>query len=193
MLPSMLGLILSYAVLALLLLALLLGSLWRWWIKAGMIVVTLAFLVFGYFALQGLTGWASTSATPERFTLLSSRVVEPSSRRNDAGHIFIWIEELDANNIPSGVPRAFDIGYTDRLVRQVSDAQDKLDKGMEVEGKIAVKQSGAAQSRQDIHIGATQKPGQGASATDGVPFSEDSSEFTFEDLPPPVLPDKGPL
>lgn len=190
---SVLGLVLSYAVLALLLLALLLGSLWRWWVKAGMILVTVAFLVISYFSLQGLTGWASTASTPSRFTLLSSRVVEPSSHRNDPGHIYIWIEELDANNIPSGTPRAFDIGYTDRKVRQVSEAQDKLDKGLQVEGKIASKPSGPAELRQDVQIGGAPKSGQGTSAVDSVPFSDDSSSFTFEDLPPPVLPDKGPL
>ena len=51
-----------------------------------------------------------------------------------------------------------------------------------------------AQPRGDIKLGRMQdNNGQQTPATDTVPFKDDGSDITFEDLPPVLLPDKGPL
>ena len=51
-----------------------------------------------------------------------------------------------------------------------------------------------SEPRGDIKIGRMQdNNGQQSPATDTVAIKEDGSEITFEDLPPVLLPDKGPL
>ena len=37
---------------------------------------------------------------------LWTRVVEPNPSQQFAGAIYLWVEELDERNIPSGEPRA---------------------------------------------------------------------------------------
>ncbi|HEY6116030.1 MAG TPA: hypothetical protein VI172_08735, partial [Candidatus Dormibacteraeota bacterium] len=68
---------LGYAALAVLLLGLGLEARLRWWIKAGAIVVTSAFMIIVFYGTNGLLGWPARGALPPRFQLLWSRVVEP--------------------------------------------------------------------------------------------------------------------
>jgi hypothetical protein len=42
-------------------------------------------------------------------------------------------------------------------------------------------------------MGQIQKNGEQNAATDTVPFMDDAASLNFEELPPVVLPDKGPL
>ena len=58
------GAIALFLLLALLLLSLNLTSLWKWWIKAGAIVVTLGAVLVLYFTMTGLVGWASSAKIP---------------------------------------------------------------------------------------------------------------------------------
>jgi hypothetical protein len=191
---SLISLVAAYVAVALLLLSLNMTSLWRWWIKAAAIIITTVFFGVTYSAISGLMGWPTTQKPPGRFNLISSRITEPDRRTHTPGHIFLWADELDINNIPSGVPRSYQIPYSQALARKVSDAQEKRDRGIDVMGRLAELDSQPRDEREsDNRQGAArQDNGQQGPATDTVPFREEGGDLSFEDLPPVLLPAKGP-
>ena len=124
----------AYVVMAVLLLAMGLTSRFTWWIKAAAIVVTSAFFIEAFFATRSLLGWPGTSALPRRFQLLWTRVVEPDPKLGDPGAVFLWIEELDDNNVPSGTPRSYRLKYTPPLADRSNKAKDEIMSGNPQEG-----------------------------------------------------------
>jgi hypothetical protein len=191
---SIIGLVAAYIAVTMLLISLNLTSLWRWWIKAAAIVVSTIFFGVSYSAINGLMGWPTTQKPPGRFNLISSRIYEPDKRAHTPGHIYLWADELDNNNIPTGMPRSYQVPYSDSLARKISDAQEKRDRGIDVMGRVL-----DAQQRDDLAHNAKlgsmrqDRNGQQSPAGDTVPFKEDGSDLSFEDLPPVLLPDKDPL
>jgi len=124
----------AYVVLGVLLLSVSLTSPFRWWVKAAAIVVTSAFFVEAFFATKGLLGWPGTGRLPARFQLLWSRVVEPDPKSHDAGAIFLWVEEVDENNVPTGTPRSYRLPYTKPLADKSLKARDEIMSGNPQEG-----------------------------------------------------------
>ena len=57
-------LVAAYGIVTMLLLSLNLTSLWRWWVKAGAIIVTTVFFGVTYLAINGLMGWPTTQKLP---------------------------------------------------------------------------------------------------------------------------------
>ncbi|HEY4042308.1 MAG TPA: hypothetical protein VGM32_10770 [Rhodopila sp.] len=192
---SVAGLVAAYVLVTMLLLSLNLTSLWRWWVKAAAIVLTTASFGVSYAAITGLMGWPTTHKLPTRFNLVSSLISEPNKRTKDPGHIYLWATELDANNVPSGTPRSYQISYTNALARKIADAQEKHDKGQDVMGVLADRQPPPdTDPRSDIKAGRMQNDnGQQSPATDTATIKEVGDDLTFEELPPVLLPDKGPL
>jgi hypothetical protein len=192
---SVIVLTVAYAGVAMLLVSLNLTSLWRWWIKAAAIIVTTIFFGLSYDAMNGLMGWPTTQKPVGRFNFISSQIAEPDRRTHAPGYIYLWADDLDANNVPSGKPRSYQLPYSDALAHKVADAQEKRDRGVGVMGKIAdidteprnEKSSNAKQGKMQ------DDKGQQSPATDTVPFKEDGSDLSFEDLPPVLLPDKDAL
>jgi hypothetical protein len=97
--------------------------------KLAAIVVMASLNIGVFFWTQGLLGWSSATAVPERFQLLWSRVVEPNPSRGLPGAIHLWVEAVDENNIPSGEPRAFVLPYSPGLAVKAADAQSEIKKG----------------------------------------------------------------
>ncbi len=190
------GLVAAYVTVAVLLLSLNLTSLWRWWVKAAAIVVTTAFFAATWYGVNGLMGWPTTQKLPPRFSLVWTVISEPSKRLKNPGAIYVWADELDGNNVPSGRPRSYQLAYTDGLARKIAAAQEKREHGQEVMGVVSGRQiSPDAQPRSDIKMGQVRpnnKTGQNAAA-DTVPFMDEAARISFQDLPPVILPDKGPL
>jgi hypothetical protein len=189
------GLVAAYGAVTMLLLSLNLTSLWRWWVKAAAIIITTVFFGVTYNSVNGLMGWPTTQKLPPRFNFVSSHVTEPDRRTQTPGHIYVWANELDVNNVPSGAPRSYQLDYSDTLARKITGAQEKRDQGLEVMGLASDSQlPKRADPRSDIKLGQIQdNKGQQSPATDTVPFREDGDDISFEDLPPVILPDKGPL
>ena len=125
---------LGYAALGVLLLWLGLESRLAWWIKAAAIVVTSGFFIVTFFATNGLLGWPARAPLPDRFQLLWTRVVEPDPRSGDAGAIFFWVEETDADNLPSGVPKSFRLPYSRALADRSLAARDEIIAGHPQQG-----------------------------------------------------------
>ena len=133
---------------AVLLLSMGLSSRFAWWVKAGAIVVTSVFFVEVFFATKSLLGWPGTGALPPQFQLLWTRVVEPDPKISDRGAIYLWVEEVDENNVPSGMPRAYRLPYSLKLADRTLKARDEIMAGNPQEGTAEDLDDGDAARRQ---------------------------------------------
>ena len=124
----------AYVVLGVLLLALGLSSRLAWWVKAAAIVVTSVFFVEMFFATKDLLGWPRSGQLPARFQLLWVRVLEPDLKNSNPGAIYLWIEEVDDNNVPNGVPRSYRLPYTRPLADRSAKAREEIMKGKPQQG-----------------------------------------------------------
>ena len=127
----------SYALIGALLLVVLIYARLPWWAKAAVIVVTSAFYIASFMGTRGLLGWASVDKLPTTFKLLQARIVEPHSVEGDPGSIYLWIEELDDGNRPSGIPRAYRIPYSDSLAEKTDNAAREIAAGRPQGGRAA--------------------------------------------------------
>ena len=128
---------LGYSVLGLVLLAILIFARIDWRLKAGLIVLTSAFYVFDYLGARSLLGWATPDALPGNFKLLGARIVEPHSLAGDQGAIFLWVEEIDADNFPSGDPRLYRLPYDAKLAERTEAAIKASAEGKPQGGRTA--------------------------------------------------------
>jgi hypothetical protein len=194
------GAVALFLVLAVLLLSLNLASLWKWWIKAGAIVITLGGLVALYFVVTGVIGWASTGAMPARFSLLATRIVEPDKLGGTPGRIFLWVEEVDDRQIVISPPRAFEVPYAVEIATDIAMAQAKLEGGGKVLGEFEAtgsEEANAAQTAQEagsgeVEIGET-RDGKSSGSGEGAETIGDQGALSFSDMPPVDLPDKAVL
>ena len=127
----------SYALIGALLLVVLIYARLPWSAKAAVIVVTSAFYIASFIGTRGLLGWASVDKLPATFKLLQARIVEPHSVEGDPGSIYLWIEELDDGNRPSGIPRAYRIPYSDSLAGRTDQATREIAAGRPQGGRAA--------------------------------------------------------
>ena len=134
MTPTLLAISIAYMVLGVLLLSVSLTSPFQWWVKAAAIVVTSVFFVEQFFGTKGLLGWPGTGRLPPRFQLLWTRVVEPDPKVRDPGSIFLWVEEVDENNVPTGTPRSYRLAYTKPMADRSLKARDEIMSGNPQEG-----------------------------------------------------------
>jgi hypothetical protein len=191
------GAVALFLVLALLLLSLNLTSLWKWWIKAAAIVVTLGAVVVLYFTMTGLVGWASPGQMPKRFGLIATRIVEPDKLSNLPGAIYLWIEEVDDRQIVIGPPRAFEVPYKVEIATEVATAQQQIEGGGKVLGQFAATgdtQADAAQTAQQKGKGAINTDGKAnldaSGGGEGADKIGDPGALSFSEMPPVDLPDK---
>jgi hypothetical protein len=131
---TLLGISAAYVVLSLVVLSMGLTSRFAWWVKASTIVVTSGFFVEVFFASKGLLGWPASGALPPKFQLLWTRVVEPDPKAGNRGSIYLWVEEVDANNVPSGLPRSYRLPYSVKLADRTMKARDEIMAGNPQEG-----------------------------------------------------------
>jgi hypothetical protein len=129
------GTVAIYGLLALLLLSLNIFSRWRWWVKGGVMIVTAGVFVGAYAVISGLIGWASPGMLPARFSLLHTYVEEPDKQRDFPGNIYLWVQEVDENQIPVSAPRAYVMPYVVETMRGVTKSQEMLDRGEKVLGE----------------------------------------------------------
>jgi hypothetical protein len=134
MTPTLVAISMAYVVMSLLLLATGLTSRVAWWVKAVTIVVTSAFFIEVFFASKNLLGWPAYGGLPPKFQLLWSRVVEPDPKMGSKGSIFLWVEQVDENNVPSGLPRAIRLPYSVKLAERSLKARDEIMAGNPQEG-----------------------------------------------------------
>jgi len=134
MTPILIAVSAAYVVMGVMVLAVGLGSRYVWWLKAGAIVITSAFFIEIFFASKGLLGWPGSGRLPPKFQLLWSRVVEPDPKIGSRGSIYLWVEEVDSNNVPTGVPRSYRLPYSVKLADRTTKARDEIMSGNPMEG-----------------------------------------------------------
>jgi hypothetical protein len=151
-----------------------------------------------FFWLQGLLGWSSATAVPDRFQLLWARVVEPNPSLGVPGAIHLWVEALDANNIPSGEPRAFVLPYSPELASKAVVAQSEIQKG-NPQGGFGLSHALAPEARESAPDGANVRsvtqasPGgdpSGGGVLDPSVLGGQSKVVDLIPLPKPLLPPK---
>jgi hypothetical protein len=191
MTTTLLAISAAYVLMALLILSMGLTSRFAWWVKASAIVISSVFFVEVFFASKGLLGWPGTGALPPKFQLLWSRVVEPDPKMSDPGAIYLWVEEVDGNNVPSGLPRAYRLPYSVRLADRTKKARDEIMAGNPQEG--TAEETGGDQSatgQQKVEL----QPDGGMQSTGGKVELEGSLEAVphveFRPMSGPTLPPK---
>jgi hypothetical protein len=187
---------LAYALVGALLLVVLVYVRLPWPLKAAAVVVTSSFYIASFLGMRGLLGWASVEQLPPYFKLLQARIVEPHSLEGDPGAIYLWVEALDEDNRPSGVPRAFRISYSDKLADKTDKAQGEIAAGRAQGGRAADYGSGEGGLLDSVRAYITPStiietsggdPSTGGGLT-AVPQAGD--EVTFTPLLPPRMPPK---
>ena len=166
------GLLAAYVLVALLLLSVNLYSDWSWQVKAGTIIATTLFYAVTYLSFPPLLGWPTGEAPPQRFRLVAADVLQPDKATGAAGKIFLWLKDLDDLSARAR-PRAYELPYSGALHERVTQAQVKLEKGMQQLGEIKPPEEGN-RSRVDR-------------LTRTV---EQAVNIEFFDLPDPLIPDK---
>jgi hypothetical protein len=183
----------AYVVLGVLLLNMGLASRFRWWIKAMVIVVTCGFFIEIFFATKSLLGWPGTGQLPSRFQLLWTRVVEPDPKIHDPGAIYLWVEELDENNVPSGTPRSFRLRYTPPLAERSLKARDEIMAGNPQEGTANDMEGDEAKAKTQEHAEELNGPNRnelGSANLDLDMLIKQAQQVEFRPLTGPVLPAK---
>jgi len=195
---EILGLAISYALLGVLLLTACLLTRLPWPLKATGIVLISAFYIVSFYTTRGLLGWSSTDPLPPRFKLLHARIVEPHSLAGDPGAIHLWIEAIDEENRPSGVPRAYRLPYDAKLAEKAEAAVKASANGRPQGGRTADVGTGEGGEGQitarevtpsAITTTAGGDPSTGGPLDPGVARDE-SRSIVFSPLPPPRMPPK---
>ena len=195
---EILGLSIAFAVLAALLLVIALRARMPWPFKLALVLVTSAYYCVAFFRIEGLSGWSAAAPMPPRFQLLWARIVEPSPLDRDLGAVHIWLEELDAANLPNGQPRAYRLPYSSALAAKVAAARAEIIQGRPQGGRAADYGSGdgqpAPEGPSDV---STLRPSAapGGDPTGGGPLdlsflTGESGHIEFAPLPAPILPAK---
>ena len=188
----------AYALLGVLLLVICVFAKVPWPVKAGLIVLTSAFYVVSFFATRGLLGWSSTDPLPPKFKLLGARIVEPHSLVGDPGTIHLWVEALDDDNFPSGVPRAYRLPYDAHLAERTEAAVRASANGVPQGGRTADfgnGQGGNAQATAREATPSTIITTGGGDPSSGGPIdpqldNQENRAVNFTPLAPPRMPPK---
>lgn len=183
------GLIVAYILVAVLVLSLNVSTTrWRWWVKAGAITFTgVYFLGVAYFT-HGLLGWATDDRLPERFQLLWGKVVEPEKYTGKEGFIYLWVEALDEFNLPSDIPRNYKVPYDDDLAQKVLEATGKIKQGIDVAGAPEILDPEDPPDEEDL--AEAEQGDKDGGRYDVEVFPDEGLTIEFQDLPPPILPEK---
>jgi hypothetical protein len=184
----------AYALVSALLLLILINTRLPLAIKLLASLATIIMIPWTYFSIGELRGLPTDSKPPTYFKLHWARVVEPNLLMKEKGHVFLWLEELDAQNFPSGVPRAYGLAYDPELVKKVEVALGKIQDGEDVAGTITDAASApvgdtAESLARKVKDGA--RPGGPNSGSVGERFFEfDPSMLTFGEAAAPITPEK---
>jgi hypothetical protein len=184
------GVLAAYIILAVLLLSLNIAPRWAWWVKGTAIIVTSAFFVISYYSMIDLMGWPVKARMPEKFQLLWAKVNEPDKLLNTPGAIYMWVEALDKDNIPTGLPRAYRLPYTQPLETGIENALDMIAAGQEVGGTANMMDEQEQRRGQDEQQQAQLQQQNDAGYTDPGQLRIENMVLTLGQLQNVALPDK---
>jgi hypothetical protein len=99
-------------------------------------LVTALLLPLSYFAIGALRGLPADSLPPAQFKLRRARVVGTNTLQKEEGQVYLWLEELDDQNYPSGMPRACALPWDTGQLQKVETAVGKIQGVKEMSGRI---------------------------------------------------------
>lgn len=184
----------AYALVAALLAYVLLLSRLHWLFKTLATAATVALIPLTFNGVGELRGLPSDGPIPFSFSMLWAQVIEPNPLQSEKGHVFLWLQTLDADNFPLGQPRAYQLPYSDDLKIKVNDAMSKIAQGEEIQGTIDSKevlpQETAEALAQEIQTGQVNgRPG-GSSTVGERVFQFEPGMLTFGVQAAPITPEK---
>jgi hypothetical protein len=191
---TILSLTAAYALVAALLAYLLLVSRLHWVFKALATAATVALIPLTFNGVGELRGLPTDGPIPFSFRMLWAQVIEPNPLQSEKGHVFLWLQTLDADNFPVGQPRAYQLPYSDDLKIKVNDAMGKIAQGEQIQGTVdakkAMPEETAEALAQEIETGMVDgRPG-GAGTVGERVFQFEAGMLTFGVEAAPVTPEK---
>lgn len=151
-------------------------------------VVGLAF--FTYWGISEIRGLPTDNNPPNLFRMHWARIVEPNKLTDEPGAIYLWIEELDEENYPSGLPRAYKLAYTEELADAVQEAMAAIAGGEEIAGEIEEDAAELETSeRLALELSADGDNNSNTSIGERV-VEVDFGDISFGGLPAPETPEK---
>jgi len=109
-------------------------------LKLVLASLCLGFYLWHYNALQDYLGWPAKNGIPPSFELVSSIVIEPDLKTDEAGGIYLWLRDLDSDRL---VPRSFRLPYNKQLHQRVDDTVRRQQQGERFVGRPRAGGSGA--------------------------------------------------
>lgn len=184
----------AYALVVALLAYILLLSRLHWVLKVLATAATVALIPLTFSSVGELRGLPTDGPIPSSFRMLWAQVTEPSPLLGEKGNVFLWLQKLDAENYPSGQPRAFQLPYSDDLKIKVNDAMGKIAQGEQIQGKVdaesALPEGTAEALAQEIEMGMVEgRPGGAGSVGERI-FQFEPGMLTFGTEAAPVTPEK---
>ncbi|MGZ9809330.1 hypothetical protein ACXN5S_02600 [Pseudoroseicyclus sp. H15] len=186
-----LGLSASYALLAGLLAWLVIASRAHLLIKLAVTIAVVIAAPLTYRGIGELRGLPSDAEPPPSFQLFWAKVDEPNPLTDDPGSVFLWIQKLDEDNFPTGLPRAYQLPYEEDLVRKVEVALGRISDGEEVGGVIEDEASGeTAEELAEEEAEEAADDGPDSSMIGDRGFQLDPGDLVFGERPAPRTPEK---
>ena len=145
----------------------LVASRWPVWAKGLLVMAVTGLYFWSDAALEGVWGWPSRHALPERFVLLAAVFDEPAKGRE--GALYVWVNAIE-NGKPSEQPRAYRLPYSKDLHALLGESMKKVRQG--------VSQMGQAE------------PKRGPKGLSWLRPGSDEQVVKIRDLPAPQLPEK---
>ena len=191
-----LTLTMAYALVASLLAYLLLLSRLHWVFKGLATLAVVALIPLTFFGVGELRGLPSDGDLPDSFRMLWAQVIEPIALQGEKGHVFLWLQTLDRDNFPVGLPRAYQLPYSEDLKIKVNEAMGKIAQGEEIQGKVdakkALPEATSEALAQEIKTGLNEgRPG-GSSVVGERIMTFEPSMLTFTPEAAPITPGKPP-
>lgn len=170
---SLLLLLVCYAIVAILLLALCVATRWSVWIKTASIVVVTGFFALTYEALTGMLGFPSPGRLPPRFVFHDAVISQPDPATGDKGSISLWISTLTENG-PARHPRAYEIPFDKQTYEVILESRRRAKEGIVQMGTVRSKAV----------------PPDAKSVLSRFLSSSRTQTLNLQDLPAPALPEK---
>jgi hypothetical protein len=163
--------------------------------KISVIIIVSGFYFLVFFSLQGVQGWPAPVRVPARFQLLWTRVIEPNAAKGEPGAVYLWLEETDEANLPSGTPRAYALPYSRAFADKAEEAQAEIRQGRPQGGRTATMGSGlglppqASAGAAELNVAPGGDPS-GGGLLDPEFLGGQSKTVELVPMPAPALPSK---
>jgi hypothetical protein len=134
-------------------------------------------------------------------------LVEPDAKSGEAGAVYLWVEETDDNNVPSGTPKSYQLPYSRVLADRSIAARDEIIAGHPQQGlagdlagqdeAAGGEQTNSESSRAEAHpdqvpMTAETRAEPGVARIDMNAQLAQAEPVRFRAMPPPALPPKVP-